>query len=298
MRAEHARNVLSLDDQQPIRAWSALSQAERDAAYNNRGSIADADALIGARRTASQAVREKFPCHLDVPYGEHPRESWDIFPGRAPDAPCLVFIHGGYWQGGDRSEFSACVQGVLEKGWSAALCSYPLAPDATLTQIVASVSRAVTWFAENRFSYGAGGGLVLSGWSAGAHLAALFADHPSVDAVLCISGVFELTPIRSTFLNAKLNLIDEEIEGLSPLRLAPVDKPFIVAFGADELPELQRQSREFFNMRQGSGVPGQMMTVRGANHLTVLEGFFRADGALTRAAEAALSLAASDYNPE
>lgn len=280
-------------DPQSMRAWSALSQIERDAAYNNRGAITTADDLIATRREVSRQVRDGFPCHPDVPYGQHPRERWDIFPGSAPDAPCLVFIHGGYWQGGDRTEYSACVRGALEKGWSAALCSYPLAPDASLTQIVDSVSRALAWFEDNRASYGAGGPLVLSGWSAGAHLAAFFAGNQAVRAVLCISGVFELAPIRDTFLNAKLGLTDQEIERFSPIRLAPIDKPFIVAFGAEELPELQRQSRNFYKMRHDAGAPGKMLPISGANHLTVLEELFTAGGALTEAAETAFSLAPS-----
>lgn len=280
------------DTQQSMPDWSALSQAERDAAYNNRGSIAEADALIAARRDASRGVRAGFPCHPDLPYGQHPRECWDIFPGRTPNAPCLVFIHGGYWQGGDRTEFSACVRGALEKGWSAALCSYPLAPESSLGQIVDSVSRALDWLDGHRASYGAGGPLVLSGWSAGAHLAALFGGHPAVSAVLCISGIFELAPLRQTFLNAKLDLTDEEIERYSPIRLKPIDKPLIVAFGAEELPELQRQSREFFRMREEAGAPGQLLIIPGANHLTVLEELTDARSTLTEATETALSLAA------
>lgn len=282
---------MSYFDLQSAQAWSALSQAERDAAYNNRGSIVAADELIAVRREASREVRDSYPCHLDVPYGQHPRECWDIFPGRDPDAPCLVFIHGGYWQGGDRTEFSSCVRGALDKGWSAALCSYPLAPEASLTQIVDSSSRALTWFAGHRASYGAGGPLVLSGWSAGAHLATMNAGHPAVRAVLCISGVFELSPIRDTFLNAKAKLTDQEIELFSPLRLAPVDKPFIIAFGAEELPELQHQSRAFFAMRENAGAPAKLITVSGANHLTILDELRGPKSSLTAAAEAALLLA-------
>jgi len=281
---------MTSSDVQTTRPWSALSQAERDAAYNNRGSIAAADELIAARQKASRDVADDFPCHRDVPYGAHPRERWDIFPGSGPEAPCLVFIHGGYWQGGDRKEYSACVRGTLERGWSAALCSYPLAPDASLTEIVDSVSRALGWFSDHRGSFGAGGPLVLSGWSAGAHLAALLAERDEVKAVLCISGVFELGPVRETFLNAKLCLTDQEIESLSPIRLPLVHKPFVVAFGAEELPELQRQSIEFFQIRNDADMPGHLLKIPEANHLTVLEELFNTDGRLTVAAEQVLSL--------
>ncbi len=279
-------------DPPSMRSWLGLSQADRDAAYNNRGAIGNAEELILARREASNEVRARFRCHLDVPYGVHPRERWDIFPGRDPNAPCLVFIHGGYWQGGDKTDFSACVRGALEKGWSAALCGYPLAPESSLTQIVDRIVSALVWFDDHRAGYEAGGPLVLSGWSAGAHLAAISARHDAVQAVLCISGIFDLAPLRDTFLNAKLNLSDQEIARFSPIRLEPIEKPFIVAFGADELPELQRQSREFFRVRQDAGVPGSLTVLPGANHLTVLEELGRARSVLTEATQVALSIAA------
>lgn len=284
---------MSISDPSSVRAWLELSQAERDAAYNNRAAIPAAEELIKARREASHEVRVRFRCHLDQSYGHDPRQRWDIFPGDTPAAPCLVFIHGGYWQGGDRKDFSVCVRGALEKGWSAALCGYPLAPESSLTQIVESISRALSWLDDNRASYGAAGPLVLAGWSAGAHLAAINAGHRMVAAVLCVSGIFELSPIRETFLNTKLNLTDQEVASFSPLRSRQVDKPFIVACGAEELPELRRQSREFSQMREEAGVPGSLLMLPGANHLTVLNELSGAQSALTAAAESALSLATS-----
>ncbi len=60
---------------------------------------------------------------------------------------------------------------------------------------------------------------MLAGWSAGAQLAALHLGHPAVAAGLALSGVYDLAPIRDTYLNDKLQLSDDEIATLSPLRL-------------------------------------------------------------------------------
>lgn len=277
-------------EQQPPRDWASLSQEERDAAYNNRAAIADADELVAARRAATDAVRARHHGHFDLRYGKDGREYWDIFPGREPDAPCFVFIHGGYWQAGEPKEFAACLRGALEKGWSAALCGYPLAPQASLTQIVECISNALSWLDGHRASYGAGGPLVLAGWSAGAHLAAMNAGHDMVSAVLCISGVFDLAPIRDTYLNARLNLSDQEIACLSPMRIPTVNKPFIIACGAEELPELQRQSLDFYRMRDAAGMPGRFIMLDDANHLTVLEQLLTAESTLITSAKAALIL--------
>lgn len=279
-----------LNEQKPFPDWSSLSQQERDAAYNNRAAIADAEGLVATRRAESDALHALSRDYLDLSYGQSSRERWEIFPGCDPSAPCLVFIHGGYWQGGEPKEFAACLRGALDKGWSAALCGYPLAPQASLTQIVKCVSRALSWLDEHRARHGTAGPLVLAGWSAGAHLAAMNAEHRMVSAVLCISGIFDLAPIRDTYLNAKLNLSDEEIQRLSPISAPAVNKPFIIACGGEELPELQRQSEDFFRMRQKHGMRDRFIKVEGANHLTILEQLLTADSTFIKSAEAALTL--------
>lgn len=76
--------------------WSSLSRAERDAAYNSNGAVADSPALIERRNSLSTAFRAAHAGSLDVPYGKEPRQKWDRYPALQPDAPCLVFIQGGY----------------------------------------------------------------------------------------------------------------------------------------------------------------------------------------------------------
>ena len=71
----------------------------------------------------------------------------------------------------------------------------------------------------------------LAGWSAGAQLAAMHLGHRLVAAGLAISGVYDLGPLRDTALNDALNLSDEEIATLSPLRLPPTLKPLAIAYG-------------------------------------------------------------------
>jgi arylformamidase len=121
---------------------------------------------------------------------------------------------------------------------------YTLAPDATMTDIVAEIRAALDWLAEHGAAHGIAGPIVLSGWSAGGHLTAMCLDHPSVVAGLAISGIFELGPLRDTSLDEKLRLTDDEIATLSPLRLPVVHKKLAITYGTAELPPLGiRQSR-------------------------------------------------------
>ena len=267
--------------------WGRMSRAERDAAYNNTAACPGGPAYVEALRTDSAAFRAQRPQHLDLAYGATRREAWDLFPG-TPGSDCLVFIHGGYWQRNDREGAAALMEGALASGWSAALPGYTLAPDASLATIVGQIHAAFDWLARHGAAHGIAGRIVAAGWSAGGHLAAMALSHPAVAAALPISGVFELGPLRDTYLNEKLSLTDEETATLSPLRLPPPDKPMSVAYGSAELPALVHDSRALHALRAAQHRPGALLPVPGADHFTVLDALRRPGGALLGQARALL----------
>jgi len=184
----------------PRSIWNHLSQAARDAAYDNNAAVSNSVNLIAERNAASERMRAATTSHLDLPYGDRERTKIDIYPGKDGQKPCLVFIHGGYWQRNSRELFAMLVEGVAAHGWSVAIPGYSLAPEASLTQIVSEISQSLDWMAVNGRRYGVSGPVILSGWSAGGHLTVMALDHPRVAAGLAISGVYELAPIRDTGL--------------------------------------------------------------------------------------------------
>jgi acetyl esterase/lipase len=274
-----------------METWETMSRAARDAAYDNRLAVgAEAtSAFMAAMIAASAATRARYPGLLAIPFHADPDLRWDLFPGADPAAPCLVFLFGGWWQRNSRETFSRVAEGVLAHGWSAALPDYPLAPGASLTAIAAAVRAALDWLAREGPARGIAGPIILAGWSAGGHLAALAADHPAVAAALPISGAFELGPLRDCpSINDNLRLTDAEIETLSPMRRPPVAKPLSIAYGSRELPRMIANSANLHAMRAGAHLPGSLIPVAGADHFTVLDELAASDGTLTRAA---LSLA-------
>ena len=272
-----------MDDADPRDRWGLLTRAERNAAYDNNAATADSAALSAARNAASAAFRAKGNGHLDLAYGPGERQKWDIFPSRTSDAPVLIFIHGGYWQRNTREFFAVMAEGALARGLGVALPGHTLAPEATLTEIVAEIRLALDWLARKGAAHGAGGPAILTGWSAGAHLAAMALDHPHVRAGLGISGVYELGPIRDTDLNVALKLTDDEVARLSPLRLSPTNKPFAIAYGSAELPALVEDSRRLHALRAASHAPGWLLPIAGANHFTVLDALREANGEILAA---------------
>lgn len=264
--------------------WGMLSQTERDLAYNNNAAVPGCQALNEARIQASHEYREAHAGALDLSYGPLERNAWDLYPAEKPDAPCLVFIHGGYWQRNRREDFACLAEGLRAHGWSCAMPGYSLAPDISLTGIVAEIHAALDWLEANGGQYGIGGKIIVSGWSAGAQLAALALEHRSVSAGLAMSGVFELGMLRDTYLNTALRLTDHEIATLSPLRLPPVNKPLAIAYGTRELPHLVADSRALHAHRAAQHAPGLLLPVCGADHFTILHELRASGGTLTRLA--------------
>ncbi len=191
--------------------WGMMTKAERDAAYNNSDAVKNSAELNEARIAASEPFARPIRSISTCATGPKERNVWDLFPSKNANAPCLVFIHGGYWQRNSRDQFASLIAGVHAHGWAAALPGYTLAPDASLTEIVAEINAALDWLAANGAAHGINGKVVLSGWSAGGHLTAQCLGHARVSAGLAVSGVFELGPIRDTYLNDKMQFTDTEL---------------------------------------------------------------------------------------
>ena len=258
--------------------WGLLTQAGRDARYNNSAAVKNSAEYMAAMLEASGRRRAEAPGKLDLPYGPGERNKVDLFPGKATDAPCLVFIHGGYWQRNGREGQTEVADGVRAHGWSAALPGYTLAPEASLTVIVQEIAASLD-FIRTQVS----GRIILSGWSAGGHLCAMGFGHQAVHAGLAISGVYELGPIRDTYLNEKARITDEEIETLSPLRLPVGPKELTIAYGSGEVPPIVGDSRALHAKRAAAHAPGALIPSPGMDHFTVLNSLKVPDGLLTRA---------------
>ena len=276
---------LAAEASAPQAQWASLDQARRNAAYDNIAAVAGSAALIEARNAASAKYREAHPRGLDIPYGPGARTAFDLYPAANARAPCLVFIHGGYWQRNSRELFAAYAEGLALAGWSVAMPGHTLAPQASLTTIVQEIGVALDWLVDQGPAHGLAGPVVLAGWSAGAQLAVLHLGHRLVAAGLAIFGIYDLRPLRDTVLNDALKLSDEEIATLSPLRLPPTPKPLAIAYGTRELPALVHDARELHAVRSAAHAPGPLLPVAGADHFTVLEELHRPTGALVRAAQ-------------
>lgn len=98
-------------------------------------------------------------------------------------APVLIFIHGGAWRSGKRSDYLPYLIDYANKGYITASVSYRLMKEAPYPAAVQDVNCAVRWIMEHGSEYGMDvSRIALVGGSAGAHLAMMVGyggDNPA-----------------------------------------------------------------------------------------------------------------------
>ena len=262
--------------------WRKMSQETRDRGLNNGEAVAGSAEIVAGWVRRSAELRQRYREHLDLRYGPRERNRIDFFKAAAR-APTLLFIHGGYWQHREKETFALFAEGAIPHGINVALIGYTLAPDATLDQIVAEIHAGIDFLRERLPALGGDGkGIVVSGWSAGGHLAAMALSNPFVRAGLGISGIYDLEPIRHSYLNVKLGLDEAASRRNSPMMVAGgPQKPLSLVVGSAELPLLRKQTADFAGHRARYGLPVTYEEIPGADHFMIMNEMTAPAGRLT-----------------
>jgi acetyl esterase/lipase len=119
-----------------------------------------------------------FTLYRDLEYGILPRQKLDLY--RAPNAVgTVVFVHGGYWDTGDKNEYTFLAETLCLSGFNAVLVNYRLAPEGAFPRMVGDVALALQWLTRALPLFGVDPNKIgLLGHSAGAHIAALLMASP------------------------------------------------------------------------------------------------------------------------
>jgi len=262
--------------------WRTMGQEERDLGLNNGVAVPGSADIVAGWERRSTEMRERYSDHLDLRYGPRQRNRIDFLKA-GENGPTLVFIHGGYWQHRAKEIFALFAAGPMAHGINVALIGYTLAPEATLDEIVAEIHRALDFLGEQLPALGGDARrIVASGWSAGGHLTAMALSHPQVKAGIGISGIYDLEPIRHSYLNVKLGLDEAMSRRNSPVMQAGgAMKPLALVVGGAELPLLRKQTADFARHRAKFGLPVTYEEVPGADHFTIMNQMVSPTGRIT-----------------
>ena len=241
--------------------YRGMDQATLDREYDLRTAVPDHEVWAARRTLWSERARATLECRLDVRYGASARQAIDIFPaagaGGGPQddgSPVEIYSHGGAWRAKSKEDVSFIAEAFVPAGVTFVAIDHDLTPTVTLDDIVAQVRAAVAWVHRNIAGFGGDPDRIhVSGHSSGAHLAAMVLATPwraafdlpddLVKASCLTSGLFDLEPVRLGMRNSLLNLDEESVERLSPIRHIPaVAGPLVMSVGGRETAEFLRQT--------------------------------------------------------
>ena len=264
------------------------STAWYDSMYNNRALVPDFADHFARWQSASQAVRSQVACTLDVAYGDGVNETLDIFPAALPNAPVVVFIHGGYWRSLDKSDHSFVAPALQAMGACVVIVNYALCPSTqgqtvTVPDIALQMTRALAWTYQHIAAHGGDPTrITLAGHSAGGHLAAMLLAtdwkkvNPKLPAhlsrkAISISGLYDLEPIRKApFIQASLHLTPKQVRQASPAQWAsPRQRTLYTLAGAQESAEFLRQN-QLIQQRWGARTVPVCEALPDCNHFSIL----------------------------
>lgn len=278
--------------------WLDMDQKELDDAYDQTVYAPNQPLIAARRKIASESVLKRLGLPQRVAYGPTEAEKLDLYKTRRQNAPVVIYIHGGAWRNGAAKDFAFPAEMFMNAGAHFVVPDFVQVQDAggSLLPMIEQVRRAVTWVYQNAASFGGDAERIfITGHSSGAHLAGVTLVTDWVndyglppDAIkggLLVSGMYDLKPVRLSKRSEYVKFTDEIEEKLSSQRhLDKLNAPVIIAYGTQETPEFQRQSREFAAAVKAAGKPVELIVGEGFNHFEMQETFANPYGIAGRAA--------------
>ena len=278
--------------------WLDMDQKELDDAYDQSVYAPNQPLLAKRRAAASKAAIERLGAPARIAYGPTEIEKLDIYKTSRPNAPINVYIHGGAWRNGQAKDFAFPAEVFINAGAHFVVVDFVQITETggNLLPMIEQVRSAVAWVYEHAASFGGDvERIYITGHSSGAHLSgcALVTDwqkdfalpSDTIKGGLLISGMYDLKPVRLSKRSEYVKFTDEIEQALSSQRhLDKLNAPIIVAYGTQETPEFQRQSREFAAAVKAAGKPVELIVGEAFNHFEMQETLGNPYGIAGRAA--------------
>jgi arylformamidase len=287
--------------------FMGYDQVELDPAYDQSFYAPLAGQIWKRLAAISDAARGRLGQPARRSCGPTAVEQLEVYRAKRPNAPIFVFIHGGAWLGGEAKNFAFPAEMFVNAGAHYVALDFIAIKEAgdDLRVMADQVRRAVAWVYQNAESFGGDHDrLYIGGHSSGGHLCgiALVTDWEKdfglpadiVKGGLCMSGMYDLKPVRLSKRSSYVKFTDEIEQAMSSQRhLDLLRAPIVVTYGTTETPEFQRQSRDFAAAVKAAGKPAELVEAVGFNHLEMVESLGNPYGPNGRAALSLMKLASA-----
>ncbi len=279
------------------RVFLDYDQAQLDAAYDQTVWAPNMELMHRRQAALTAAARTRLPSAQRFAYGAGRMEHLDVYRTARVGAPVFAFVHGGAWKTNSSERYAFAAEMFVAAGAHFVLIDFDGVEDTEmrLLPIADQVRRAVAWIYENAASFDGDRTRVhVGGHSSGAHLTGCLLVTPWSDygvpetiiaGAMCISGMFDLAPVRLSARSSYIRFDDETVEALSALRhVERITAPVVLACGTEESPEFQRQTRDFASALTAAGKRVQLEIGVGFNHFEIAETLGNPYGVVGRAA--------------
>jgi arylformamidase len=280
-------------------------QIELDASYEQRSYEPLLMQVTQRLASNSEAVRARIGAPRRVAYGPKEVEKLDIYRAGRANAPIFVFIHGGIWRWGSAGDNGFPAEMFVNAGahYVALDFSAVTAVGGDLAVLAAQVRRGIAWVYKNGESFGGDPNRIyIGGHSSGGHLCgvALVTEwqkefgipDDAVKGGLCMSGMYDMAPVRLSWRRNYINFTDAMADAMSPQRhIDKLNAPIFVTYGTLETPDFQRQSRDFAAAVKAAGKQAALIEASNYAHLEMAESLGNPYGPNGRAALAMMQLA-------
>ena len=267
------------------RVFLDYDQQELDAAYDQLAYAPNAPQILKRWESNSALSRQRLGAPLRLQYGKTEIERLNIFRAAAPNAPVFLFIHGGAWRSTLAENTDFLAEMFVDAGAHYVAPDFSWVQDAggSLMPIADQIRRAVLWTYQNAARIGADPQRIyVAGHSSGGHMAGvvLTTDWQRDYGVpgnfirggLCMSGMYDLAPVRLSARSSYVKFDDAMVAALSPIRrIDRISAPMLVAYGTNETPEFQRQNLAFARAIEAAGKPVKLLVAENYGHFEIPE---------------------------
>lgn len=234
----------------------------------------------------SAVTSDGYSVKKDLAYGALPRQKLDLYiPDNAKDdAAVIVFIHGGSWQFGDKSEYLFVAQGLVSLGYYVAIPNYRLYPEVKYPTYLNDNAKAVTWVYNNVRRYGGNGeNLYLMGHSAGAYNAAMLALDPTylnraqgnvgwLRGVIGLSGPYDFLPFTDEKIIDIYSTEKDQPKTQPVYYVRAKAPPFILMTGTSDDTVYPKNSEVLYARLKELGNDVTLRTYDGVGHKSIILG--------------------------
>ncbi len=265
--------------------WLDMDQKELDDAYDQSKYAPNLAQMQRRYASNSEIARQKLGAPKRMAYGPTAIEAMDVFTTTKPNAPVMIFVHGGAWRAGLAKDYCFPAEAFVNAGAHFVVLDFinVVESGGDLMPMAEQVRRAIAFVAKNAAQFGGDPNRIyLSGHSSGAHLAgtALIADWQKdygvaadvIKGAVLVSGMYDIKPARLSARSSYIKFTDAMEDALSTQRyLAKINCPVALLYGSLETPEFQRQSRDFAAAMQAAGKLVTLELTANYNHFEMME---------------------------